>query len=359
MGILKVYNFSAGPAILPQEVFAEASEAVKDFNGIGLSILEISHRSKEFQAVMDEAVSLAKELLNVPEGYEVLFLQGGASSQFMMSTMNLLGEGETVAYVDTGTWSAKAIKEAELFGNVNVVASSKEDGYDHIPKGYSVPAETKYLHLTSNNTIFGTQFQSFPEVNVPIVADMSSDIFSRSVDVSKFGIIYAGAQKNMGPSGITMVIVKKDFVADPVRKVPTMLNYNTHIGKGSMFNTPPVFPIYVSMLTMRWIKKYGGVDKVDELNTAKANLIYSTLDNSELFYGRAKKEDRSKMNAVFLIKDESLAPAFLEACAAAGCNGVKGHRSVGGFRASIYNAMPIEGVQKLVDVITEFEKANA
>lgn len=354
-----MYNFSPGPSILPQEVFAEASEAVKNFNGIGLSILEISHRSKEFQAVMDEAVSLAKELLNIPEGYEVLFLQGGASSQFMMSAMNLLSEDDTVAYIDTGTWSAKAIKEAELFGKVDIIASSKEEGYDHIPKGFSVPAEAKYVHLTSNNTIFGTQFQSFPDVGVPIVADMSSDIFSRSFDVSKFGIIYAGAQKNMGPSGITMAIVRKDFVAEPVRKVPTMLNYNTHIGKGSMFNTPAVFPIYVSMLTMRWIKKHGGVDKIDELNTAKADLLYSALDNSNLFVGRAKKEDRSKMNVVFLIKNEELAPAFLEACAAAGCNSIKGHRSVGGFRASIYNAMPIEGVQKLVDVITEFEKANA
>ncbi len=353
-----MYNFSAGPAILPQEVFAEASEAVKDFNGIGLSILEISHRSKEFQAVMDEAIALAKELLNVPEGYEVLFLQGGASSQFMMSAMNLLGEGETVAYIDTGTWSAKAIKEAELFGNINIIASSKEDGYNYIPKGYAVPSDVKYVHLTSNNTIFGTQFQSFPEVGVPIVADMSSDIFSRSLDISKFGIVYAGAQKNMGPSGVTMAIVNKDFVAKPARKVPTMLNYNTHIGKQSMFNTPPVFPIYVSMLTMRWIKNNGGVDKIDEHNTAKADLIYAALDKSELFYGRAKVEDRSKMNVVFLIKNEELAPAFLDACAAAGCNGVKGHRSVGGFRASIYNAMKLEGVQKLVDVMTEFEKSN-
>ncbi len=355
---MKVYNFSAGPAILPQEVFAEASEAVKDFQGIGMSILEISHRSKEFQAVMDEAMALAKELLQVPEGYEVLFLQGGASTQFAMSSMNLLGEGETVGYVDTGTWSAKAIKEAKMYGNVNVLASSKEAGYDSIPKGFDVPSDVKYVHLTSNNTIYGTQFQSFPDVGVPIVADMSSDILSRPIDVSKFGIIYAGAQKNMGPSGVTMAIVKKDFVANPVRKTPTMFNYNTFIEKQSMFNTPPVFPIYVSMLTMRWVKKNGGVAKMNEVNTAKADLLYGAFDKSDLFYGRAKVEDRSKMNAVFLIKDESKAGAFLEACTAANISGVKGHRSVGGFRASIYNAMDINGVQTLVDVMTEFEKAH-
>jgi len=355
---VSIYNFYAGPAILPKEVFAEASEAVKDFNGIGLSILEISHRSKEFQAVMDEAQALAKELLSIPDSHEVLFLQGGASSQFMMTPMNLLGENETAAFVDTGNWSAKAIKEAKLFGNAEVIASSKEGGYKHIPKGYDIPSSTKYLHITSNNTVAGTQHQSYPDVSVPIIADMSSDIFSRSLDVSKFGVIYAGAQKNMGPSGTTLVIVDKSFVAEPVRPVPTMLNYNTHINKQSMFNTPPVFPVYVSMLTMRWVKAKGGVDVMDEINTRKADVLYNFLDQSALFYAPVAKEDRSKMNAVFMMHNEDHNDAFLAAAADAGCIGVKGHRSVGGFRASIYNAMPEAGVQTLVDVMSEFERTH-
>ncbi len=355
---VKVNNFSAGPAILPQEVFEEASEAVLDFQGIGMSILEISHRSKEFQSVMDEAVSLAKELLAVPNGYEVLFLQGGASTQFLMAAMNLLGDNDTAGYVETGSWSAKAIKEAKLYGHVNILASSKDDEYAHIPKGYDIPGHLKYLHLTSNNTIFGTQFHEFPKTAVPIIADMSSDIFSRTIDVDKFGIIYAGAQKNMGPAGTCIAIVNKEFVAHPVRTVPTMLDYNTHIAKGSMFNTPPVFAVYVSMLTMRWVKKNGGVSHMAKANQDKADLIYNYLDNSNLFYGRARKEDRSKMNVVFLIKNQDLTDSFLGVCARAGCSGIKGHRSVGGFRASIYNAMNIDGVQTLVDVMSEFERTH-
>lgn len=353
-----MYNFYAGPAILPKEVFQEASQAVVDFGGIGMSILEISHRSKEFQAVMDEAISLTKELLNIPDGYEVLFLQGGASMQFLTTAMNLLGNNEAAGYIDTGAWSTKAIKEAKLYGDIKILASSKEDEYSLIPKNYDIPADLKYLHVTSNNTIFGTQYHDFPTTNVPLVADMSSDIFSRPIDVTKYGVIYAGAQKNMGPAGTTLVIVNKDFVSNPVREVPTLLNYNTHITKGSMFNTPPAFAVYVSMLTLRWIKKNGGVQAMADRNKVKADLLYSALDKSSLFNGRAKVEDRSNMNVVFLIKDESLTESFLAKCTEAGCIGIKGHRSVGGFRASIYNAMELEGVQTLVNVIEEFDRSN-
>lgn len=358
VAFVKVNNFSAGPAILPQEVFEEAAEAVLDFKGIGMSILEISHRSKEFQSVMDEAQALVKELLHVPDTHEVLFLQGGASTQFLMTAINLLGSDESAGYIDTGSWSAKAIKEAKLYGEVSIVASSKEAEYAFIPKDFEIPAGLKYLHLTSNNTIFGTQFQSFPDVDIPLIADMSSDIFSRPIDIKKFGVIYAGAQKNLGPAGTTMVIVDKNFVANPVREVPTMMNYNTHIAKGSMFNTPPVFAIYVSMLTLRWIKKLGGVQHMQKRNQEKADLLYQALDKSELFRGRSQKEDRSNMNVVFLINNETLTEPFLAACTNAGCLGVKGHRSVGGFRASIYNAMDLEGVQTLVDVMTEFERTH-
>jgi len=353
---MKAYNFSAGPAILPEEVFQEAAEAVKSFTDKGLSILEISHRSKEFQAVMDEAMALAKELLSIPDTHEVLFLQGGASSQFMTVAMNQLGAEDTAGYIDTGAWSSKAIKEAKMYGGVNLIASSKENNYTSIPKGYEIPSDLKYLHITTNNTIFGTQFQDIPETSVPIVADMSSDIFSRPVDVNKYGVIYAGAQKNMGPAGTTLVIVNKDFVKEPVRQVPTMLNYNTHIAKQSMFHTPPVFAIYVSMLTLRWVKKQGGVAAVQAKNEEKAQLLYDAIDNSASFSCPVAKEDRSKMNVVFLLNDDQKNDAFLAAATAAGCDAIKGHRSVGGFRASIYNAMPLAGVQALVNVIQEFDK---
>jgi phosphoserine aminotransferase len=355
---MKKYNFSAGPAILPQEVFQEASRAVLDFQGMGLSILEISHRSKEFQAVMDEAMVLAKELLNVPDNYEALFLQGGASQQFLMVPYNFLGENEKAGYVDTGSWSSKAIKEAKRFGETLVLASSKESKYTFIPKGYHIPEDLKYLHITSNNTIYGTEYSSLPETNVPFVADMSSNIFSRAVDISKYALIYAGAQKNMGPAGTTLVIVDKDYMAKQSRSVPSMLDYNIHIDGLSMFNTPPVFAVYVSMLTMRWIKANGGVAQMHKRNLEKATKLYSTIDNSDLFYGPAKEEDRSLMNVNFLLKNDTLQKDFLALCAQAGCDGIKGHRSVGGFRASIYNAMDMEGINVLCDVINSFDQTH-
>lgn len=356
---MKKYNFSAGPAILPKEVMEEAARAVVDFGGIGLSILEISHRSKEFQAVMDEAQSLAKELLELSDDFEVLFLQGGASTQFAMASMNFLGEDEKAGYVDTGSWSTKAIKEAKRYGETMVLASSKEDNFNHIPKEYDVPSDLKYLHITSNNTIFGTEFHTLPETEVPIIADMSSNIFSKPIDTARYGMIYAGAQKNMGPAGTTLVIINKDFLAKQSREVPTMFDYNTHAAKQSMFNTPPVFAIYVSMLTMRWVKSKGGVAGVQKLNQAKADLLYSTIDNSSLFFSPVNKEDRSLMNVTFLLKDKSLEEAFLSKATAAGCSAIKGHRSVGGFRASIYNAMDIEGIKVLTDIIIAFDKDNA
>ncbi len=355
---MKTYNFSAGPAILPQEVFEEASKAVLSFTDKGLSILEISHRSKEFQAVMDEAQALAKELLAIPDGYEVLFLQGGASSQFLTAAINLLGPDQTAGYIDTGSWSSKAIKEAKLYGNVEILASSKDKNYTYIPKGYEVPEHLKYLHITSNNTISGTQFKNLPNTDTPIIADMSSDIFSRPLDVSKYGIIYAGAQKNMGPAGATMVIVNKKLVADPVRQVPTILDYNTHIAKGSMFNTPPAFAIYVCMLTLRWVKAKGGVAALTQMNEDKAAHLYNAIDKSSMFSCPVQLEDRSNMNVVFLLMNESLNDAFLAAATSAGCSGVKGHRSVGGFRASIYNAMPRTGVERLVQVMQDFENTH-
>jgi phosphoserine aminotransferase len=356
---MKKINFYAGPAILAQEVLEEASKSALSFGDMGLSILEISHRSKEFVAVLDEAESLVRELLEVPDDYGVLFLSGGASSQFYMTAMNILGADEKAGYLDTGSWSSKAIKEAKLFGNIDVLASSKDKNYSYIPKGYAIPSDLKYLHLTSNNTIFGTEIFEWPDTDVPYVADMSSDIFSRPLDVSKFSIIYAGAQKNLGPSGVTLVIVKKDILGKVERAIPTMLKYETHIAKQSSFNTPPVYPIYVSMLTLRWIKKNGGVAAMEKKNIEKASLLYDEIDRNSLFIGTAATEDRSRMNVCFLLKDESLEADFLSDCAAAGCIGVKGHRSVGGFRASIYNAMPKSGVQTLVDVMKSFESKNS
>ena len=354
----KKHNFFAGPAILPASVLKQATAATEDFAGMGLSILEISHRSKQFAAVMDEAMSLAKELLGLSDDYEVLFLTGGASSQFFMAPMNLLPQNGTACYVDTGSWSAKAIKEAKLFGNTQVIASSKEDNYTFIPKNFEIPSDAAYLHLTSNNTIFGTQYHEFPETNVPIVCDMSSDIFSRELDINKFGLIYAGAQKNMGPAGTTLVIVRKDMLGKVEREIPTMLNYNTHIAKGSTFNTPPAFPIYVSMLTMRWIKEHGGIGAMAARNEDKAKLLYNEIDANPFFEGTTAVEDRSLMNVTFRMNNAEMEAAFLEACAEADCVGVKGHRSVGGFRASIYNAMEKESVQVLVDVMRDFANKN-
>jgi len=354
----KIHNFSAGPGILPRQAMEAGSKACLDFNGMGLSLLEISHRSKEFIAVVDQSVALVKELLGVPAGYSVAFLQGGASMQFAMVPYNLLDEGETAAYLDTGTWANKAIKEARLFGNVKVVASSKEANYNHIPKSYEIPRDARYFHVTSNNTIFGTQLQSFPESPVPLIADMSSDIFSRPVDVSKFGLIYAGAQKNMGIAGATLVIVRDDLLGKVKRKIPSMLDYKIHIDNESMYNTPPVFAIYVAMETLKWVKQSGGVGAMQKRAEEKAGRLYAEIDANPLFKGTAAVEDRSRMNLTFVMENPGLEGAFNKAAEAANLSGLKGHRSVGGFRASIYNAMDVESIDALVQVMRDFAGKN-
>lgn len=352
------HNFGAGPCILPKEVFEEAAQAVLSWGNTGLSILEISHRTPEFESVVAEACSLIKELMNVPENYKVIFVQGGASQQFGMVPMNLLNENESAAYLDTGVWANKAIKEAKLFGNVNVVASSKESNYTFIPKEYNIPTDSKYFHCTSNNTIYGTQMKSFPKTSVPMVCDMSSDIMSREVNVADFDLIYAGAQKNIGPAGSTVVIVNEEILGKVDRKITAMLDYKIHIEGESMYNTPPVFAIYVAMLNLRWLKKQGGVKEMERRNNAKAELLYSEIDRNSLFKGTCAVEDRSHMNICFVMNDSSLEKEFLKMAEAAGCVGLKGHRSVGGFRASMYNALPIESVQALVEVMKTFEKNN-
>lgn len=352
----KVHNFSAGPCILPDEVFKKSAASVLNFNNQDLSILEISHRSKDFVAVMDRATSLVKELMEVPEGYSIMFLQGGASLQFLMVAMNLLGKDGTAAYVNTGTWASKAIKEAKIIGNVDVVASSEDENFCYIPKEFEIPDAVDYLHLTSNNTIFGTQYSSFPKCSVPLVCDMSSDIFSRKVNVADFSLIYAGAQKNMGPAGATLVIVKDEVLGKTGRQIPAMLNYTTHIKKESMFNTPPVFSVYVTMLTLEWLQANGGIPAIEVKNKEKAAFLYNEIDTNPLFTGTAHMEDRSTMNPTFILKDDSLTEAFMEMVAEARINGLKGHRSVGGFRGSMYNAMPIESVKVLVNVMQEFAR---
>jgi phosphoserine aminotransferase len=347
------HNFSAGPCILPQEVFQKAAAAVLNFND--LSILEISHRSKDFVAVMEQAQTLALEHLGLQDkGYKAIFLGGGASMQFLMVAYNLLEN--KAAYLNTGTWSDNAIKEAKAFGEVVVLGSSKEANFNYIPKGYSIPADMDYFHCTSNNTIFGTQIKEFPASPVPVICDMSSDIFSKVMDFTKFDLIYAGAQKNMGPAGATLIIVKEDILGKVSRHIPSMLDYKAHIAKESMFNTPPVFPIYVSMLTLDWLKHNGGIAAIEELNNAKAALIYNEIDRNSLFQGFAAVEDRSTMNATFSLKDEAHAAAFDAFWKEAGINGLNGHRSVGGYRASMYNALPLESVQALVDTMKELEK---
>jgi phosphoserine aminotransferase len=353
---MKKHNFSSGPAILPQSVFEQAAQACIDLDGIGLSILEISHRSPEFTSILQEAEQLTKELLNIPDGYAILFLTGGASSQFFMTAMNLLSEKQTAGYVDTGSWSAKAIKEARLFGQVEVLASSKDKNYTYIPKGFDIPSGLSYVHLTSNNTIFGTQFKEWPQTDLTFVCDMSSDIFSRPIDINRFGLIYAGAQKNLGPAGVTMVIVREDLLGKVERRIPTMLDYQTHIKKHSAFNTPPVFPIYVSMLNMRWLKANGGLQAMQAKNEKKAALLYEEIDRNSCFEGTTTKEDRSTMNATFVTTDAQYDQPFLEACKQADISGIKGHRSVGGFRASMYNAMEMNSVELLVDVMKDFEE---
>lgn len=348
---MKIHNFSAGPSILPQEVITKAAEAVLNLNNSGLSLIEISHRSKDFIAIMEEAQNLVKELLNLPNGYSVLFLQGGASMQFLAVALNLLKDDGKAAYLDTGSWSSKASKEAELFGKVEVIASSKDKNHNYIPKGYKIPADASYVHLTSNNTIFGTQIKEFPKTDIPVVCDMSSDIFSRELDFSKFDIVYAGAQKNMGPAGTVMVIVKDNVLGKSGRTIPSMLDYQIHASKDSMFNTPPVFAIYTAMLTLQWIKDLGGVAVVEKQNEAKAALLYNEIDSNPNFIGVVNKEDRSLMNATFVLADESKKETFDALAKEAGLSGINGHRSVGGYRASIYNAMPIKSVQALVDVM--------
>ena len=353
---MKKHNFSAGPCILPQEVLKQASAAVLNFNDDNLSLIEISHRSKPFVAVMDKAIALVKELLNVPKGYSVLFLQGGASMEFLMVAMNLMKVDGKAAYTNTGAWAKKAITEANSLGEAIVLGDSSDKNYNYIPKGYTIPSDVDYFHCTSNNTIYGTQMKEFPHCPSLMVCDMSSDIFSRKVEVSKFDIIYAGAQKNMGPAGATLVIVKDEILGKTGRKIPTMLDYNTHISKDSMFNTPPVFPIYVSMLTLQWLKDLGGVEVIEKINQAKADLLYGEIDRNPLFEGTAAIEDRSNMNVTFLLTDESKEEEFNKMWNEAGINGLKGHRSVGGYRASMYNAMPIESVQVLVDVMKKLEQ---
>src|SRR5690554_618440 len=354
----KIHNYSAGPCILPEEVFKKASEAVLNFNGIGLSLLEISHRSKDFVEVMENARALVKELLNVPEGYSVLFLQGGASLGFLKTVYNYMPRGGTAAYLNTGTWATKAIDEVKLFGTANVIASSEDKGFNYIPKGYDIPTDASYLHITSNNTISGTQFKSFPKSSIPLICDMSSDIFSREVNVADFDMIYAGAQKNMGPAGATLYIVKESALGKGNKEIPTMLDLKTHIKKDSMFNTPPVFSIYVSMLTLEWLKANGGVAAIEKKNQAKADLLYGEIDRNSLFKGVTAKEDRSNMNATFVLKNEALKSAFDEMWNAANISSIKGHRSVGGYKTSMYNALPIESVQALVDVMQDFEKKH-
>jgi phosphoserine aminotransferase len=355
----KVHNFSAGPGILPQEVLQQAANAVLNFDGLDLSLLEISHRSKNFEAVMDKARALVKELTGLGDEYEVLFLQGGASMQFLQVPLNLLKTNGKAAYVNTGEWATRAIKEAKMQGNVDVVASSEDKNFNYIPKGFSIPGDADYLHITSNNTIFGTQYHEFPKFDGVKVCDMSSDIFSRQIDFSQFDLIYAGAQKNMGPAGATLVIVKKDILGKTGRQIPTMLDYNVHIKGGSMYNTPPVFPIYVSMLTLEWLSKNGGLPWIEKINNQKQTLFYETLDSLPAFRGTVAKEDRSWMNATFVLTDEAANAEFAALLKEANISQLVGHRSVGGYRASMYNALPLESVQVLTDVMKQFANKYA
>lgn len=355
---MKKHNFYAGPSILSEYTIKNTAAAVENFAGMGLSLLEISHRSKEFVAVMDEAQALVKELLDVPSGYEVVFLGGGASLQFCMVPFNLLKT--KAAYLDTGTWSSKAIKEAKLFGEVDVVASSKDKNYTYIPKEYTVPEDADYFHITTNNTIYGTEIRQDLDSKVRLVADMSSDIFSRPVDVSKYDLIYAGAQKNLAPAGVTLVIVRKDALGQAGRPIPTMLNYQTHVDKGSMFNTPPVLPIYSALQTLKWYKEQGGISAMEKKDKENAAILYEEIDRNKLFRGTVAPEDRSIMNVCFVMNDEykELEADFNAFASTKGIVGIKGHRSVGGFRASLYNAMPKSSVEVLVEAMKEFEKQH-
>lgn len=356
---MKKHNYSAGPCILPEEVFKKSAEAILNFNNSDLSILEISHRSKDFVAVMEEARALVLELLGLQgKGYQALFLAGGASLEFLMVPYNLMKNNGKAAYLETGTWAANAIKESKHFGETQVVASSKDANFNYIPKDYSIPQDADYFHCTSNNTIFGTQMKSFPTTDIPVVCDMSSDIFSRVLDFSKFELIYAGAQKNMGPAGTTLVVVKESILGKTNRSIPSMLDYEKHIKAESMYNTPPVFPIYASLLTLQWLKNLGGIAAIEKINNAKAELLYTEIDRNPLFTGTAAIEDRSVMNATFLLNNENHQELFDKMWKDAGISGLAGHRSVGGYRASMYNALPLESVQVLVDVMQELERKN-
>ncbi len=354
-----VHNFNAGPSIMPKEVFEEASRAILNFNDSGLSILEIGHRTAMFQEVMDEALATARELMKLDSDHEILFLHGGASTQFFQVPMNLLNEQEIGAYLDGGVWGKKAIKEAKLYGHVEVVASSKDSNYTYIPKDYHIPATAAYFHYTTNNTIEGTQMHAIPETSVPLVADMSSDILSRVMDFNRFGLIYAGAQKNIGSAGVNMVVIRKDMLGKVSRPLPTMMDYREHIAAGSLLNTPPVFAIYVCMLTLRWLKKMGGVPAIEAINNKKAGLLYQTLDELPVFRPTVAREDRSKMNVVFVMDDPALEQEFLSLCKANGMVGLKGHRSVGGFRVSLYNALPLSSVEVLTELMNDFALKKA
>lgn len=354
-----VHNFNAGPSILPQQVFQEASQAVLNYNNTGLSILEIGHRTSTFQAVMDEARALVKELMKLSDTHEVLFLHGGASTQFMQVPMNLLDDKQSAAYADTGVWGQKAVKEAKLFGKVEVVCTGKESNYTVIPKDFAVPNDAAYFHITTNNTIYGSQWQKIPKTSIPLVGDMSSDIFSRVIDFNSFDLIYAGAQKNMGPAGVNLIVVNKNILGKIKRSIPTIMDYRNHIKDGSMLNTPPVFAVYVCMLTLRWLKEQGGVAAIEKKNIEKAALLYDEIDRNPLFTGTVAKDDRSKMNACFVMNDPALEESFLAYTKAQNIIGIKGHRLVGGFRASLYNALPISSVQVLVDAMKSFAQQHA
>lgn len=354
----RAFNFNAGPAALPEPVLKKAQEELLNFNGTGMSVMELSHRSKEYEEVHNAAKDLLKRLLNIPDDYEILFLQGGASLQFSMVPMNLLTEGKTGYYILSGSWSEKALKEAKKVGNTKVLASSKEDTYKYIPD-YN-PADIKddaaYLHITSNNTIYGTQWKTFPDVSVPLVADMSSDILSRPVDISKFGLIYAGAQKNLGPAGVTVVIIRKDLVKDAPENLPTMLNYRTHMEKNSLYNTPPTLAIYFLKLVLEWVENEGGVEAMEKRNNEKAKILYDVIDESDGFYiGHARKDSRSNMNVTFTLPDKETEAEFLKQAREKGFVGINGHRSVGGCRASIYNAVPVSHVEKLAEFMKSFK----
>jgi len=356
---MKKYNFNAGPSILPKETVENTIKAIEDFAGSGIGLMEVSHRSKDFEAVVNEAVALFKELLHIPDGYSVIFLGGGASLQFCMVPYNLLEK--KAAYLNTGTWASKALKEAKIFGEVVEVASSKEANYTYIPKNYTIPADADYFHVTTNNTIFGTELHTDLDSPVTMVADMSSDIFSRPVDVSKYGLIYGGAQKNLAPAGVAFVIVKDELLGKVTRPLPTMLDYRTHIKENSLFNTPPVVPVYAALQTLKWLKALGGVDAMYKINKEKAGLLYAEIDRNKLFKGTAAVEDRSLMNICFVMNEEyaALESEFYQFASSRGMVGIKGHRSVGGFRASTYNALPKEAVVALIETMQEFEKSHS